>query len=49
MAWLKRMPNPDNAPIEIELRPVFEAEDFGTALTSEAGALEDALRQQLAH
>ncbi|MCD0253264.1 YciI family protein [Xanthomonas campestris pv. campestris] len=49
VAWLKRMPNPDNAPIEIELRPVFEAEDFGTAFTAEARALEDALRQQLAH
>ena len=27
--WVKRIPNPDDAPFEVEIRQVFEAEDFG--------------------
>ncbi len=33
--WAKRIPNPDGAEAEVELRPVFEAEDFGTEFTPE--------------
>jgi hypothetical protein len=33
--WVKRCPNPMLGPSEIEIRPVFEAEDFGEALTPE--------------
>jgi hypothetical protein len=33
--WVKRCPNPHNEPGEIEIRPVFEAADFGEALTPE--------------
>lgn len=33
--WAKRCPNPTGAQGEIELRPVFEAEDFGDLLTPE--------------
>ena len=31
--WVKRCPNPMLGPSEIEIRPVFEAADFGAALT----------------
>ena len=40
--WLKRAPFEDGA--EVELRPVFEAADFGEALTPELRAQEDRLR-----
>ena len=33
--WVKRCPNPHDEPGEIEIRPVFEMEDFGAALTPE--------------
>ena len=33
--WVKRCPNPMPGPSEIEIRPVFEAEDFGEAFTPE--------------
>ncbi len=31
--WARRIPNPDAETFEVELRPVFEAEDFGDAFT----------------
>lgn len=34
--WVKRCPNPMLSDSEIEIRPVFEAEDFGEAYTPEA-------------
>lgn len=42
--WLKRCPNPMPGDSEIELRQVFEAEDFGAALTPELRAQEERLR-----
>ena len=39
--WVKRCPNPMPGESEIEIRPVFEAEDFGPALTPELRAQED--------
>ena len=46
--WVKRIPNPDDAPAgEVEIRPVFELEDFGAELTPEARAQEERLRQEL--
>jgi hypothetical protein len=33
--WIKRCPNPMEEDSEIEIRPVFEAEDFGDELTPE--------------
>ena len=45
--WVKRCPNPMAGPSEIEIRPVFEAEDFGDSLSPEAAALEDRLRSRL--
>jgi hypothetical protein len=44
--WVKRCPNPMPGESEIEIRPVFEPEDFGPALTPELKAQEDRLRAQ---
>ncbi|HEV7371303.1 YciI family protein [Arenibaculum sp.] len=46
--WVKRCPNPMNGPSEIEIRPVFEAADFGDAVTPEVAEREDRLRDRLA-
>jgi hypothetical protein len=45
--WVKRCPNPMPGPSEIEIRPIFEAEDFGAEFTPELRAQEEQLRQQL--
>jgi hypothetical protein len=45
--WARRMPNPHEADGEVELRPVFEAEDFGQALTPELRAQEERLRVEV--
>jgi hypothetical protein len=45
--WVKRCPNPTGAEAEIEIRQVFEAEDFGPALTPELREAEERLRVQL--
>ncbi|MET0509467.1 MAG: YciI family protein [Burkholderiaceae bacterium] len=48
--WVRRCPNPHETESEIEIRPVFEMEDFGDALTPEARALhEGALRPNKPH
>ena len=46
--WVKRCPNPTGAESEIEIRQVFEAEDFGPALTPELRGAEERLRAQAA-
>ncbi len=46
--WVKRCPNPTGGESVIEIRPVFEADDFGEAFTPELRAHEDRLRAQLA-
>ena len=46
--WVKRCPNPMEGSSEIEIRQVFEAEDFGEALTPELREQEDRLRAQTA-
>jgi hypothetical protein len=43
--WLKRAPFDGGA--EVEIRPVFEAEDFGAELTPELRAQEDRLRAEV--
>ena len=48
IAWAKRCPNPMGGESEIELRPLFEAEDFGAALTPELREQEERLRAQVA-
>ncbi len=44
--WVKRCPNPMDGESEIEIRQVFEAEDFGEALTPELREQEDRIRAQ---
>ncbi|WP_431861718.1 YciI family protein [Azospirillum sp.] len=46
--WVKRCPNPMPGPSEIEIRPVFEAADFGDAMTPEAAETEERIRGKLA-
>lgn len=46
--WVKRCPNPMLGPSEIEVRRVFEAADFGDAMTPELTAQEDRMRDKLA-
>ena len=46
--WVKRCPSPEGVEEgEIELRPVFEAEDFGAEFTPELREQEDRLREQI--
>jgi hypothetical protein len=47
--WVKRCPNPfPGAESEIEIRQVFEAEDFGAEFTPELREQEERLRSQVA-
>jgi hypothetical protein len=46
--WVKRCPNPVEGETELEIRPVFEAEDFGAELTPELREAEQRMRDQIA-
>ena len=46
--WARRCPNPMPGGGELELRPIFEAEDFGDALTPELREQEEQLRERTA-
>ena len=46
--WVKRCPNPMDGESEIEIRQVFEAEDFGAEFTPELRAQEERLRAEVA-
>lgn len=47
--WLKRCPNPmPNEEPEVEIRQIFEAEEFGAEFTPELREQEDRLRAQMA-
>lgn len=46
--WVKRCPNPMGVESEVEIRPVFEADDFGDAFTPELREQEERLRAELA-
>ncbi len=45
--WVRRCPNPMLGDSEIEIRQVFELEDFGAAVTPEVEAQQERLRAQL--
>lgn len=45
--WLKRCPNPLEGEPEVEIRPLFEMEDFGAELTPELREQEERLRTQV--
>lgn len=47
IAWVKRCPNPMLGDSEIEIRPIFEAEDFGAEFTPELREQEARLRRQM--
>jgi hypothetical protein len=47
VAWLKRCPNPHYEDCEVEIRPVFEASDFGAEFTPELREQEELLRAQI--
>jgi hypothetical protein len=46
--WVKRCPNPHDGESEIEIRQVFEADDFGDEFTPELREQEERLRAQAA-
>ncbi|HEX5595490.1 MAG TPA: YciI family protein [Micromonosporaceae bacterium] len=46
--WARRIPNPEGEHSEVEIRPVFEAEDFGEAFTPELREQDERLRAQVA-
>jgi hypothetical protein len=45
--WVKRCPNPHEEECEIEIRPVFQIEDFGDAVTPEIRERDARLRAQV--
>jgi hypothetical protein len=45
--WARRCPNPTGQEGEIEIRPIFEAEDFGAEFTPELREQEERLRAQI--
>jgi hypothetical protein len=46
--WVKRIPNPGTEEAVVEIRPIFDAEDFGKELTPELRAKEEQLRAEVA-
>jgi hypothetical protein len=46
--WAKRCPNPTGEESELELRPIFEADDFGAEFTPELREQEERLRARIA-
>jgi len=47
--WVRRCPNPMSGDSEIEIRQVFEAEDFGIEFTPELREREERLRERIAN
>ena len=47
--WAKRIPNPDGVDVEVEIRRVFEAEDFGADFSPEIREQERRLRAEVAN
>ena len=45
--WLKRCPNPHPGETDVEIRPLFEAEDFGAEFTPELREQEARLRAEI--
>jgi hypothetical protein len=45
--WVKKCPNPQMTESDIEIRQIFEAEDFGEAFTPELREQEERLRTQI--
>jgi hypothetical protein len=47
VAWARRIPNPDGTHGFVDLRPVFEVEDFADHMTPELKAQDDRLRSEI--
>ena len=47
VAWAKKCPNPTGAESQLEIRQVFESEDFGEAFTPELQEKEEKMRRQM--
>ena len=47
--WIKRCPNPTGADGQVEIRPIFEAADFGDEFTPEMREQEDRMRERIAN
>ena len=47
--WVKRCPNPHAGESEIEIRPIFENEDFGAEFTPELQEQERRVREKVSH
>jgi hypothetical protein len=45
--WVKRCPNPMNVDSDVDIRPIFEAEDLGGELTPELREREERLRSEI--
>ncbi len=45
--WVKRCPNPHQSDSEVDIRPLYEMEDFGPEFTPEMRAREEQLRKQI--
>ena len=45
--WVKKCPNPMNGDSDIDIRPIFEAEDFGDEFTPELQAQEERIRAKI--
>jgi hypothetical protein len=45
--WASRIPNPDNEEFTVEIRPIFEADDFGEEFTAELRDQEDRIRAKV--
>ena len=45
--WVKKCPNPMNVDSDIDIRPIFEMEDFGPELTPELQAKDEELRSKI--
>ena len=46
LEWARRIPNPTGVEGEVEIRPLFEADDFGSELTPELREKEERLRAE---
>lgn len=47
--WAKKCPNPMKSQSVLEIRPLFEMEDFGDAISPEAVEINERLREQLSN
>ena len=47
LEWVKRCPNPMPGPSEIEIRPLYEIEDFAEVMTPEQTDQEEHMREEL--